>query len=124
MRQRWSDLSVTTRTPSLHLLQQKEGRSWKPVSIKPRRLPFHCLRKGWCLSTRHRKGYEAPHISDVNQTTVQLEKKSTSRAIIGLEKGLAISSQRVNGGTLVTVGAQDWVNQIAVERLGCSSILC
>src|SRR5438105_6571527 len=35
-------------------LQQEEGRPWKPVSIKPRRLLFQRLLKGWCLSTRHR----------------------------------------------------------------------
>src|SRR5205809_7638390 len=64
------------------------------------------------------QGYEAQHFGDVNQTTVQLKKESTLRAITGFEKVLAISFQRVNGGTLVNVGAQDWVDQIAVGAVG------
>ena len=64
------------------------------------------------------KGYEAQHFGDSNQTTVQLRKESTLRAITGFDKALAISFQRVNGGTLVNVGAQDWVDQIAVGAVG------
>ncbi|GHO64311.1 hypothetical protein KSC_032030 [Ktedonobacter sp. SOSP1-52] len=64
------------------------------------------------------QGYEAQHFGDVNQTTVQLKKESTLRAITGFEKVLAISFQHVNGGTLVTVGAQDWVDQIVVGAVG------
>lgn len=64
------------------------------------------------------QGYEAQHFGDVNQTTVQLKKESTLRAITGFEKVLAITFQRVDGGTLVTVGAQDWVDQIAVGAVG------
>jgi hypothetical protein len=64
------------------------------------------------------QGYEAQHFGDANQTTVQLKKESTLRAITGLDKTLAISFQRVNGGVLVKVGAQDWVDQIAVGAVG------
>ena len=64
------------------------------------------------------QGYEAQHFGDVNQTTVQLKKESTLRAITGFDKVLAISFQRVNGGTLVKVGAQDWVDQLAVGAVG------
>jgi hypothetical protein len=64
------------------------------------------------------KGYEAQHFSDVNQATVQLKKESTLRAITGFDKVLAISFQRVDGGLLVKVGAQDWVDQIAVGAVG------
>jgi hypothetical protein len=64
------------------------------------------------------KGYEAQHFGDSNQTTVQLRKENTLRAITGFDKALAISFQRVNGGTLVNVGAQDWVDQIAVGAVG------
>ena len=64
------------------------------------------------------QGYEAQYFGDFNQTTVQLKKESTLRAITGFDKVLAISFQRVNGGTLVTVGAQDWVDQIAVGAVG------
>jgi len=64
------------------------------------------------------QGYEAQHFGDFNQTTIQLKKESTLRAITGFDKVLAISFQRVNGGTLVNVGAQDWVDQIAVGAVG------
>jgi hypothetical protein len=64
------------------------------------------------------QGYKAQHFGDVNQITVQLKKESTLRTITGFEKALAISLQRVNGGLLVKVGAQDWVDQIAVGAVG------
>lgn len=38
--------------------------------------------------------------------------------LINQTKVLAISFQRVNGGLLVKVGAQDWVDQIAVGAVG------
>jgi hypothetical protein len=64
------------------------------------------------------KGYEAQHFGDFNHTTVQLKKESTLRAITGFNKVLAISFQRVDGGVLVNVGAQDWVDQLAVGAVG------
>ena len=64
------------------------------------------------------QGYKAQHFGDVNQTTVQLKKESALRTITGFDKALAISLQRVNGGVLVKVGAQDWVDQIAVGAVG------
>ena len=64
------------------------------------------------------QGYEAQQFCDANQTTVQLKKESTLRTITGFDKALAISFQRVDGGVLVNVGAQDWVDQIAVGAVG------
>src|SRR3989475_1798324 len=64
------------------------------------------------------QGYEAQQFGDVNQTTIQLKKESTLRTITGFDKALAISFQRVNGGLLVKVGAQTWVDQIAVGAVG------
>ncbi len=64
------------------------------------------------------KGYEAQQFGDMNHVTVQLKQESTLRAITGLNKALAISIQRVQNGTLVRVGAQDWVDQIAVGAVG------
>ena len=64
------------------------------------------------------KGYEAQQFGDMNHVTVQLKKESTLRAITGFNKALAISLQRVQDGTLVRVGAQDWVDQIAVGAVG------
>jgi hypothetical protein len=64
------------------------------------------------------QGYEAQQFGDPNHMTVQLKKESTLRAITGFNKALAISLQRINEGTLVRVGAQDWVDQIAVGAVG------
>ena len=64
------------------------------------------------------KGYEAQQFGDMNNVTVQLKQESTLRTITGLNKALAISLQRVQGGTLVQVGAQDWVDQIVVGAVG------
>src|SRR5437764_7029082 len=64
------------------------------------------------------KGYEAQQFGDMNNVTVQLKHESTLRTITGFNKALAVSLQRVQGGTLVRVGAQDWVDQIAVGAVG------
>ena len=64
------------------------------------------------------KGYEAQQFGDANQTTIQLKKASTLRTITGFDKALAISFERVEGGVLVKVGAQDWVDQLAVGAVG------
>ena len=64
------------------------------------------------------KGYEAQQFGDMNNVTVQLRHESTLRTITGFNKALAVSLQRVQGGTLAKVGAQDWVDQIAVGAVG------
>ena len=64
------------------------------------------------------KGYEAQQFGDMNNATVQLRQESTLRMITGFNRALAISLQRVQGGTFVRVGAQDWVDQIAVGAVG------
>ena len=64
------------------------------------------------------RGYEAQQFGDMNNVTVQLKHESTLRTITGFNKVLAISMQRVQSGTLVRVGAQDWVDQIAVGAVG------
>lgn len=64
------------------------------------------------------QGYEAQHFGTIEQVTVQLKKESTLRAITGFNKALGISLQRVSNGTLISVGAQDWADQIAVGAVG------
>ena len=64
------------------------------------------------------KGFEAQQFGDVNNVTVQLKHESTLRTITGFNKALAISMQRFQSGTFVRVGAQDWVDQIAVGAVG------
>ena len=63
-------------------------------------------------------GFEAQQFGDSNQVVVQLKKESTLRSITGFDKALGISFQRSGDGTMVQVGAQDWVDQIAVGAVG------
>jgi hypothetical protein len=64
------------------------------------------------------KGFEAQQFGDVNNVTVQLKHENTLRTITGFNKALAISMQRIQNGTFVRVGAQDWVDQIVVGAVG------
>src|SRR5260370_17837308 len=64
------------------------------------------------------QGFEAQKIGDINQVIIQLKKESILRSITDFEKALGISLQRLDNGTLVKVGAQDWVDQIAVGAVG------
>jgi hypothetical protein len=64
------------------------------------------------------QGYEVQQAGTPEQFIIQLRKESTLRAITGFNKALGISLQKVQGGTLVKVGAQDWVDQIAVGAVG------
>lgn len=66
----------------------------------------------------HAHGYEVQQFGDAEHVTIQLKKESVLRSITGFNKALAISIQRLNTGTLVRVGAQDWVDQIAVGAVG------
>ncbi|MGO8946708.1 MAG: hypothetical protein ACLQUY_03390 [Ktedonobacterales bacterium] len=70
------------------------------------------------VSEYQAQGYEAQQFGDVNQVTVQLKKATTLRTITGFDKALAISLERVERGVLVKVGAQDWVDQLAVGAVG------
>ncbi len=64
------------------------------------------------------KGYQTQQFGNPDQLTVQLKKEDTLRAITGFNKALTVSLQRVSGGTLVQVGAQDWTDQLAVGAVG------
>ena len=64
------------------------------------------------------KGYETQQFGDRNNVTVQLKHESTLRTITGFNKALAIVLQRLQNGTFVRVGAQDWVDQIVVGAVG------
>jgi len=70
------------------------------------------------VSEYQAKGYQAQQFGNPNQVTVQLHKEDTLRAITGFNKVLGITLQRINEGTLVQVGAQDWTDQIAVGAVG------
>jgi hypothetical protein len=64
------------------------------------------------------KGFEAQQFGDTSNITVQLKQESTLRSITGFNKALGISMQRIQDGTLMRVGAMDWVDQIVVGAVG------
>lgn len=66
----------------------------------------------------HAHGYEVQQFGNADQVTIQLKKESMLRSITGFNKALGISIQRLNTGTLVRVGAQDWADQLAVGAVG------
>jgi len=64
------------------------------------------------------QGYEAQKADTDEQIIIQLRKENTLRTITGLNKALSITLEKVQRGTLVKVGAQDWIDQIAVGVIG------
>ena|SRR5579864_7876676 len=64
------------------------------------------------------QGYEAQQGGTPEHVIIQLRKENMLRAITGFNKALGITLQKIEGGTLVKVGAQDWVDQIAVGAVG------
>jgi hypothetical protein len=64
------------------------------------------------------QGFEVQQAGTSEQVLVQLKKESTLRAVTGFNKALTVTMQKVQGGTLVKVGALDWVDQIAVGAVG------
>ncbi len=64
------------------------------------------------------KGYEAQQFGDMNNVTVQLKQESTLRMVTGFNKALAIVMERIQNGTFVRVGAQDWIDQLVVGAVG------
>lgn len=64
------------------------------------------------------QGYETQQVGTPEQVLIQLKKESTLRALTGFNKALALTLQKVQGGTLVKVGVQDWIDQIAVGAVG------
>ena len=80
-------------------------------------LNLQAIAEGLVLEYRA-KGYETQQFGDMNHVTVQLRQENTLRTITGLNKALALDIERVQGGTLVRVGAQDWVDQIVVGAVG------
>ncbi len=64
------------------------------------------------------QGYEAQRAGTPEEVIIQLRKDSTLRAITGFNKVLGITLQKVQGGTLVKEGAQEWTDQLVVGAIG------
>jgi len=68
--------------------------------------------------TYQAQGYAVQHAGAPEQVIIQLKKESALRVVTGFNKALTLTMQKVAAGTLVTVGAHDWVDQIAVGAVG------
>jgi hypothetical protein len=64
------------------------------------------------------QGYEVQQAGTPEQVIIQLRKENTLRAITGFNKELSVILEKVQGGTLMRVGAHDWMDQIAVGAVG------
>src|SRR5215470_4327508 len=64
------------------------------------------------------QGYEVQQTGTPEQVIIQLRKENTLRAITGFNKALSIILEKVQGGTLMRVGAHDWIDQLAVGAVG------
>src|SRR5947209_19986055 len=103
MRQRWSDLSATTRTPYLHLHPTGRRTSMETRFYQTQEITIPVLAQGLVLEYQA-QGYAAQHRGDVTHTTVQLKKQSTLRAMTCVDKVLAMSFRSGIGATVVNVG--------------------
>ena len=99
------------------MLEAERNSDMEALFYQTQDLNLQAIAEGLVLEYRA-KGYEAQQFGEMNHVTVQLRQESTLRMITGLNKALAISLQRDQNGTLVRVGAQYWVDQIAVGAVG------
>src|SRR6266852_8766245 len=105
-----------TRPPTTKMIK-KERRNMETRFYQTRDLDLQGIAQALVLEYQA-QGFEAQQFGDINQVIIQLKKESILRSITGFDKALGISLQRVDNGTLVKVGAQDWVDQIAVGAVG------
>jgi hypothetical protein len=64
------------------------------------------------------QGYEAHQASTPGQAAIQLRKESMVGAILGFNQALVVTLQQEQGGTLVKVGVQDWLEQLTPATIG------
>lgn len=70
------------------------------------------------VQTYQAQGYEAHQASTPEQAVIQLRHESALGAILGFNKALALTLQKVQGGTLVSVGVQDWMEHLTPQTIG------
>ncbi|MEO6889382.1 MAG: zinc ribbon domain-containing protein [Ktedonobacteraceae bacterium] len=64
------------------------------------------------------QGYQVQHFGNPEQTTVQMKKGGDFSAILGMQRALTLTMQRVQGGVNVVVGQEKWADKAAVGVVG------
>jgi len=64
------------------------------------------------------QGYQAQHFGNNDQMTVQIKKGGDFAAIIGMQRALTLTMQRVPEGVLAMIGQQKWADKAAVGVVG------
>ena len=63
-------------------------------------------------------GYQVQHFGNPDQMTVQMKKGGDFAAILGMQRALTLTMQRVQGGVNAVVGQQKWADKAAVGVVG------
>jgi len=64
------------------------------------------------------QGYQVQHFGNPDQMTVQMKKGGDFAAILGMQRALTLTMQRVQGGVNAVVGQQKWADKAAVGVVG------
>jgi hypothetical protein len=67
------------------------------------------------LETEHTaNGFHVQILGDADQMIVQLKKESVIRFLLGFNKAIGVTMERIADGFLVKIGAQDWIDKAVV----------
>lgn len=64
------------------------------------------------------QGYQVQHFGNPDQMTVQMKKGGDFAAILGMQRALTLTMQRVQGGVNAIVGQQKWADKAAAGVVG------
>ena len=64
------------------------------------------------------QGYQVQHFGNPDQMTVQVKKGGDFAAILGMQRALTLTMQRVQDGVNAIVGQQKWTDKAAVGAVG------
>ena len=59
-------------------------------------------------------GFQVQRVGDADQMIVQFKKESVIRFLLGFNKAIGVSMERLADGLLVQIGAQDWIDKAVV----------
>ncbi len=57
------------------------------------------------------QGYQVQHFGNPDQTTIQMKKGGDFSALLGMQRALTLTMQRVQGGVNVVVGQEKWADK-------------
>lgn len=70
------------------------------------------------VTTYQAQGFEAHQASTPEQAVIQMRHETALSTILGFNKALAVTMKKDDAETLVTVGAQDWMERMSPQTMG------